>query len=113
MLLWRKLTILFMTAALIVTIASPAMAFNSSQHCPPSDKALSPEPCQFGQTEGAPTQSGGPAASHRQATRGNLETVKGSPSSLVTHCRGVNEEKGVHVDHFNENAPATTGGGNC
>jgi hypothetical protein len=103
------LTVALVMAAMLVAMAMPAMAFNSSQHC----AELDPDhPCEF-PSEGAPTQSGGPAASHRQGTRGNPETVKGSPSSLVTHCRGVNEEKGVHVDHFNENAPEETGGGNC
>jgi|SRR5215208_3281094 len=109
MLLWRKLTILLMAAALIVTMASPAMAFNSSQHC----TELAPErPCPY-PTEGPPTLSGGPEASHRQGTRGN-ENVQPNPSSVVVHCRGVEPQgEGVVAIHFNENAPQTTGGGTC
>jgi hypothetical protein len=103
------LSVMALLAAMVVATAAPAMAFNSSQHC----AELNPQsPCPFLGDEGAPIMSGGPGASHREATRGNLENVKESPSSVVLHCREL-EGEGTAVVHFNPNAPAVTGNGTC
>jgi hypothetical protein len=96
-------------AAMLAAMAAPAMAFNSSQHC----AELNPEsPCPFPDDEGAPIFTGGPGGSHREGTRGNLENVKASPSSIVLHCRELGGKGSVGF-HFNPNAPEITGGGDC
>ena len=103
------LSVALVLAAMLVATAATAMAFNSAQHC----AVLNPQsPCPFPEDEGAPIMSGGPGASHREATRGNLENVKESPSSVVLHCGELGGE-GTVVHHFNRNAPKTTGSGTC
>jgi hypothetical protein len=104
------LSVVAVMAMMLAAMAAPAMAFNSSQHC----AELNPQsPCPFLGDEGAPIMSGGPGASHREATRGNLENVKLSPSSVVLHCREL-EGEGSVVVHFNKQKEGeTTGNGTC
>ena len=103
------LSVAALMAMMLAAMASPAMAFNSSQHC----AELNPQAaCPFPEDEGPPIMSSGPGASHREATRGNLENVKESPSSIALHCRELGGE-GTTVHHFNDKAPARTGSGTC
>ena len=118
------LTVALVMAAMMVAMAMPAMAFNSSQHCPPSEKALSDTPCPV-PTEGPPATAGGPEASHRQGTKGNeighgpdedRGVAQGNPSSVTVHCSRVPDGgSGTMVVHFDKegNPTKTTGGGEC
>ena len=108
------LTVALVMAAMVVGMAMPAMAFNSSHHCNETQNPGAPDPdnpCPV-PTDGPPALSGGPGQSHLEGTKGN-DNVQPNPSSLAVHCDRIGGS-GTTVQHFDKDGPTkTTGGGDC